>query len=415
MRVGVDDTDSPRTMCTTYLGAVLSRRLQALGIKVTRAYLVRLNPNVPFKTRGNAAIALEAEGDPDEAFLETCQCVEELADLEAQNTHPGVVVAEERPSSAFYFQAVQDFCRLEDAVTLLEDTGALYRGYKIGRGLIGATAAVAADFADATFEWLSYRAPERWGSDREVDAGSLRASEAATSPHTWDTVDLQNRTVVCVPHTPDPVLFGIRGVNPYWVAKARGFVQAEPAVCEQIYLTNQGTDAHLCAGMIGTLIEGRSYCLSGMVMTRAETLSGGHVRVVLSEEGQAVPCMAYEPTKGFRDTVRALIPGDRVKVTGSYKRGSINLEKLCVEVLAEDVNDRPPLCVICGRRMTSAGRGKGYKCRSCGARAVTPEKVVRPRSIQKGWYQVPSCARRHLAKPLVREGTTVLSNRGEPL
>jgi tRNA(Ile2)-agmatinylcytidine synthase len=402
MRIGIDDTDSPRTMCTTYLGAVLVRRLQEAGIRVERTYLVRLNPNVTYKTRGNAAIALDAEGDPGKAFALACKCVEELADFKGENTHPGVVVAQERPKIDFYHRAVRDFCTLEEAIDLLNRSDALYRGYKNRRGLIGATAAVAAVFADATYEWLSYRSPSRWGTAREVDPAGLRVSQSATTPHTWDTVDSQNHLVVCVPHTPDPVLFGIRGASPFWVAKARAFVRSEPPVCEQIYLTNQGTDAHLIREQLGALAEGRSYVLSGTILNRPETRKGGHVRVLLSGDFGTVPCLAYEPTKGFRKVVRSLVPGDRVTVTGSYKRESINLEKLCIEVLAEDAEIHPPRCAECGKHMTSAGYRKGYKCRSCDARSHLGEKQVLPRLVQIGWYEVPSCARRHLARPLIR-------------
>jgi tRNA(Ile2) C34 agmatinyltransferase TiaS len=50
-------------MCTTYLGAVLARRLIREHMRVREARLVRLNPNVTWKTRGNAAIMLDVEGD----------------------------------------------------------------------------------------------------------------------------------------------------------------------------------------------------------------------------------------------------------------------------------------------------------------------------------------------------------------
>ena len=51
MLIGIDDTDSPAGMCTTYLGAVLARRLIHDHMQVKEARLVRLNPNVTFKTR----------------------------------------------------------------------------------------------------------------------------------------------------------------------------------------------------------------------------------------------------------------------------------------------------------------------------------------------------------------------------
>ena len=80
MLIGIDDTDSPAGMCTTYLGAVLARRLIREHMRVREARLVRINPNVTFKTRGNAAIMLDVVGAPDRAFTVACDLVEELAD-----------------------------------------------------------------------------------------------------------------------------------------------------------------------------------------------------------------------------------------------------------------------------------------------------------------------------------------------
>ncbi len=44
--------------------------------------------------------------------------------------------------------------------------------------------------------------------------------------------------------------------------------------------------------------------------------------------------MAYEPTKNFRQVVRQLVPGDEVIAFGSFKKGSINLEKIRIVTLA---------------------------------------------------------------------------------
>jgi tRNA(Ile2)-agmatinylcytidine synthase len=52
--------------------------------------------------------------------------------------------------------------------------------------------------------------------------------------------------------------------------------------------------------------------------------------------------------------------------------------------------------------MTSDGKGKGYKCKKCGARAKDPEIKEISRTLKPGWYEVPPTARRHLAKPLCR-------------
>ncbi len=190
MLIGIDDTDSPAGMCTTYLGAVLARRLLREHMQVTEARLVRLNPNVTYKTRGNAAIMLDVEGDPDRAFTIAYTLVEELADFSCANTNPGLVVTEQKPDPAFYRKAVTDFCTIEEAVAILDVTGARYHGWKNRRGLIGATAATASDLPDATSEILVYREPARFGTPRSVDRQSLFDAETATFPHTWDTVDI---------------------------------------------------------------------------------------------------------------------------------------------------------------------------------------------------------------------------------
>jgi len=402
MFIGIDDTDSPAGMCTTYLGAVLARRLIREHMRVHGARLVRLNPNVTWKTRGNAAIMLDVKGDPDRAFAMACDIVEELADFPCEKTNPGVVVTEKKPDPAFYRKAVEDFCTVEEAVALLEETGARYLGWKNRRGLIGATAATASELPDATSEILVYREPGRFGTPRSVDRDDLFEAERWTFPHTWDTVDIVNDVVVCVPHTPDPVLFGIRGESPKRVMAARQMVRSEKPGLEQIWETNQGTDAHLLAGTIGALREGLSYHVRGSAASAPKTGTGGHVSFTIRDGGDTVRCMAYEPTKNFRQVVRQLVPGDAVIVAGSYKKGSINLEKMKVVSLAKARRIRPPICLACNRRMTSDGRGKGWKCRKCGARSAEPEVEEIPRTLEPGWYEVPPTARRHLAKPLCR-------------
>jgi tRNA(Ile2)-agmatinylcytidine synthase len=402
MLLGIDDTDSPSGMCTTYLGALLARKLIKMHMPVREVRLLRLNPNVIYKTRGNAAICLEVNGDKERVFETACGMVSELAHFSNENTNPGVVVVETSPGPDFYWKAVKDYCTIDEAVKVLDAAGARYKGFKNGRGLIGATAAVCSVFPDMTYEYLTYRKSDNFGTPRNVSRESLLDAETSTYPHTWDTFDIENDTVVCVPHTPDPVLFGIRGESPSWVAFARMLVNSEPTGIEQIFITNQGTDAHLIEGGISDLSEGLSYRVSGTVCSRAETGRGGHVSIEIGEGDKTARCMAYEPTKGFRNVLRRLWPGDEVMVTGSYKNGSINLEKLCIIALSKAITRHPPMCPACGTRMTSAGSNQGYKCRKCRAREKSPQITIHERTVAPGWYEVPPVARRHLAKPLCR-------------
>jgi tRNA(Ile2)-agmatinylcytidine synthase len=400
--IGIDDTDSQEGMCTTWLGSRLIRDLRRIGYRIEEARLIRLNPTIPHRTRGNAAVAIRASGDPDRAFNIACDLVDRYASLGCEKTHPGIVVSDCQPPAYFYFQAVTATCTIRQAVDFLKEHARSWRGYKLGRGLIGATAAVASVLPDYTWEILVYRDESRWGSPREVDLKSIFTSEEVTSPHTWDSGDPIQKDVVCVPHTPDPVLFGIRGDSPFFVAKAVSCIRSEQYGWGQIWLTNQGTDAHLLTGIMGNLEDGCSYQVRGVVQDVPRTIRGGHVSLNIGSNDHMLTCMAFEPTKEFRNYVRSLLPGDRIVAAGSYTGGSLNLEK--IYLFPGDIQEklRAPFCIPCQKQMTSAGAGKGYKCRRCGARSLTPVKVPVQRIIHPGWYEVPPSARRHLARPLIR-------------
>jgi len=98
--VGIDDTDSPQGGCTTYVACKLAEKFGKLGAKfVDYPNLLRLNPNVPWKTRGNASVSLRLEVDPGlvepikEAVIHE---VEADARFECSNTNPGVAFHEGR-------------------------------------------------------------------------------------------------------------------------------------------------------------------------------------------------------------------------------------------------------------------------------------------------------------------------------
>ena len=62
--LGMDDTDSLQKGCTTYIGALLVDRLLERGSRFfDYPNLIRLNPNIPWKSRGNAAVCLRFESE----------------------------------------------------------------------------------------------------------------------------------------------------------------------------------------------------------------------------------------------------------------------------------------------------------------------------------------------------------------
>jgi tRNA(Ile2)-agmatinylcytidine synthase len=411
--IGLDDTDSrERGMCTTYLATRVAEAIVDDGGTVDRRLLVRLNPAVEHKTRGNAALALHTDIDPDRALNLAAAELEPLAETDDPRTSPGVVVADDPPEAVprsvadFARRAVTDLLDPAEATDLADTAGYRHRGWAGGRGRIGALAAVGAwrAFDEWTHEHIAYREFERCGSPRDVDEASVFAAADEWYPTAWDTVDRVERQAVCVPSAPGPILYGIRGDDPDAVRELAGRIESEPIERAATFVTNQGTDAHLRDGTIGDLSDGHAYRVDGTVSTEPETRTGGHVFFTLSGRDcseERVDCVAFEPTKRFRDRVRALRLGDEITACGEVSNGTVKLEKFAVRSL-QWTAETTPTCDECGRSMESAGRGQGYRCRDCGTSAPGPETVDLDRDLERGWYEVPPCARRHIAKPLVR-------------
>jgi len=405
--IGIDDTDSrERGMCTTYLAARVADTLEERGRSVSERRLVRLDPAVEYKTRGNAALAVETAADPETALSVACEALP-LAETADPRTNPGVVVADAVPDDVATFarRAVREHVALDTARGHIDRHGFAHREQGTGRGLVGALAAVGAGraFEEWTYECISYRERDRWGTPREVDYDSVVAAADDAYPTVWDTVDRVERDAVCVPHTPCPILHGIRGDDADAVRAVAAAIESEPVARRSLFRTNQGTDAHLRVGTVGAAVDGCAYRLDGTVVNAPETRRGGHVFFGLADGDDRLQCVAFEPTKRFRDRVRALRPGDRLTVCGEVTEGTLKLEKFAVRSLVTTEQVTPD-CPDCGRSMESAGRGQGYRCRDCSTSA--PGKITRrlDRDSERGWYEVPPCARRHVAKPLVRGG-----------
>lgn len=408
--IGLDDTDSREGGCTTWL----SRRVREAFPDFSEARpprLVRLNPNVPWKTRGNAALALALDDGGalalDDALARVERVVRAHARLGTAGTEPGIVVSRRALDPALYERAVRGVVAREDALARVEEAGAIALGLAGGRGVIGAAAALAWAPLDRTFEAIAYRERARWGTPRVVPESDVAALEARF-PATFDSYDPVEREVVMVPSSPCPVLWGVRADDARSALDAAASVGGERAAEVVLFESNQGTDDHLapatCADaqpLASAIVEAR--------VVREPREAGGHVFAELADESSELRIAAYAPTRSFRRVVAALAPGDVVRACGGVKTGpdgarTLALEKLAVvepaRVLRKLGN---PACPACGRAMKSAGRRAGYRCRACGTRegSDAAKRVDAPRPAP-GWFEVPACARRHLAKPLKR-------------
>lgn len=407
--IGLDDTDSRTSgMCTTYVGARIADALIEAGHSVDDRLLIRLNPAVEHKTRGNGAVAIHTNAPPETALEVASHLVTDLARTAESRTNPGIVVASDGKTpalAALTWKAIRQILTLEFVRTRLAELDVVTWSAGSGRGLIGAAAAIGADaaFSSWTVELLGYRESARRGTPRSIDAASVFHAAECTYPRVWDTVDMVAEEPVCVPNAPGPVLFGLRGESPGAVRTAAAALDHEPLERQAIYRTNQGTDAHLVHSTITAARDGQCIRVPGRVVDAPTRERGGHVRFEIGDAQATMRCVAFAPTGRFRDRVQALNTGDRILACGEVGDGTLKLEKF---LLRNPRRHRRavPRCSACGRQMESAGRTQGYRCRDCDRHASKKRLVAQDRSLTPGWYEVPPVARRHLARPLIRGG-----------
>ncbi len=379
--LGVDDTDSRFGHCTTHLGYLIVCELARIGCAFS-AYprLVRLNPNIPFKTRGNAAVCIEFEASSDglrnEAFRSAKRLLQREADVENGANSALVMASKDEHSEFFrrvYQSAVGAVVSYRRLLSVVSSMGIRFALLGNGMGMVGACASLGfiCDLDDHTYELIAYRRPENCGTRRALEQGSVLEMEGETFPHTFNSFDHESGRVLVAPTGPDPVLAGVRGDSPRAVLEAfRKVRTGEEPLGHVVYATNQCTDAHLEQRLSTPLKAYHAGWLEGEVVS-SQPLQGGHLKLQLRADVSTLVCMVYEPSGDLRRAARLLRPGDSVRVYGGVRRASsknpavVNVERLDV---------------------LSVSRGS---------------KASR---IHQGTYLASPRAQRHLTKQLIRYG-----------
>jgi tRNA(Ile2)-agmatinylcytidine synthase len=324
-----------------------------------------------------------------------------------EGASPGLVVSRRAPSSRYYWQTVRSIVARGDIEDELDRIGAKRFELEGGRGVIGASAAMAWRPRDRTYEVLAYRSRARWGTPRVVDSEDAKALDSRY-PSTFNNYDEASCRPAIAPHSGCPILMGIRGDDPGELVEALGSVRSEEKERWLLFLTNQGTDDHIIRRWT-EMLPNRSYELRGTVMATPSTVPGGHVIVRLDAGRQGpIDCAAYEPSGAFRDTVKQLRAGDEIAVLGELRDQprTLNIEKLLVVRLANAQRKlKNPICPFCHKSMKSVGKGGGYRCKRCRRKSDADAAVFESehRWLLPGWYEPPVCSRRHLSMPLKRQ------------
>jgi tRNA(Ile2)-agmatinylcytidine synthase len=423
MHIGLDDTDSTNGGCTTYLAAVLIEKLEKFNIQFNDyPTLIRLNPNVPWKTRGNGALCLrftystEFENEIKTAAMELW---EEHSAIKERGTDPGIVFYKNNEIpielQAFAKKTETTIVTLKEATALIKKLGAEAVGFNTCRGIIGALAAIGETLeGDYTYELIAYRTPENLGTKRRVDEASIFEMDKSTLPYTFNNVDSEKNRVIITPRGPDPILFGIRGESAEIVKKAFEIIKPlEPIERWVIFRSNQGTDAHLKPiKALSDLEPYSSIIVKGIVSQNPRVIPLRHVIFSIKDDSAEVDCAAYEPTGDLRKIARELFVGDSVEVYGAVNKATatkpltINLEKINALKLIPQVIYENPLCPNCGKRLKSMGKSQGFRCEKCHVKHADLKKtsLSLTRTIKECMYFTSTRSQRHLTKPFRRYG-----------
>jgi len=406
--ISIDDSDSPWGGCTTHLATILlTGPLRDKILLVDYPLLVRLNPSVPRKTRGNAAVVLRGYSIiPLEEIAEIIHAEQSnYSNVRPPGKEPGLAVYPglepwRDPRLRFlYKKAVSDYIPITMARRIAYKSGVSLVG---GSGIVGSLSSLAAlaPWDPYTYELIAYRKPENIGKPRCVrDPWSVEARIPSCGNA---NTDHYNTILSAAPGGPDPVLAGFRGREAWCLSEYKELL------CEEswgwtIYRSNQHTGIHAIQS-IGPPRPYKVVRVKGIVKETPKLLPKGHVLVSLETAWGTLTAAFYRETGPLRDAARLLEPGDYIIVEASVVPRSqgltLSVEAMEIRRLAVRHVTLAPRCPSCGRRMKSMGRGKGYKCPSCGLRdpQAKPLLLRVPRRLVPGRVTASVSGARHLTR-----------------
>jgi tRNA(Ile2)-agmatinylcytidine synthase len=416
LNIGFDDTDSPKGMCTTFLAYKIVDLLKKQETEfLDFPKLIRFNPNIPWKTRGNGAVSLRIRTkNPSKIKNQIKNLVEKYSDIK-NGANPGLVFYESKeiPEQFIRFSklALWQLINRNRAKKFATKNNIEFFYQGNGQGLVGAIGAIGYDFQDHTLELLSYRKNSNFGKERKLSAKSVKTMQEKTLPYTFNSFDNKKERVLIAPHGPDPVFYGVRGENVTSLLRATKILETDEKLAGyMIFKSNQGTGDHLKNEFNITNIKPyASGKITGIISDEPKIVKGGHVFFSIISDGYELRCAVYKPT-GISFVALSLIKGDKVCIGGGIRKASknhpriLNLEFIDVISLEKNLIKSNPICKKCDKKMKSKGKNQGYQCIKCGKKLANKVILEIPRKIKKQLYIPNVSAHRHLSRPLQRIG-----------
>ena len=414
LHIGIDDTDSAKGMCTTFLAYKIISRLKKENVDfLDFPNLVRFNPNIPWKTRGNGAVGFKiSTSHPKKIKNLVKKFVKQYSDVK-NGANPGLVFCQDEnipdDFSKLSSDAMWKLINRNSAKKILTKHNLDFFYLGNGQGLVGATSVIGYNFEDQTYELLSYRKPSHFGKKRSLDKSKVKQMQEKTYPNTFNSFDSKKNKILLMPHGPDPVFYGVRGENSKTLISASKMIQPKEKLAGHlIFKTNQGTGDHLKNEIdVNNFLPYTSGTLQGIVDSKPIVTKGGHVFFSIVSKSIKIHCAVYKPTR-ITDIANELIVGDIIKVGGGIRKATktlpriLNLEFIKILKLEKKSKLVNPFCQKCKKHMKSKGKNQGFQCVHC---KNTSSHIIRqfiPRSLKKQLYIPDVSAHRHLTKPIQR-------------
>ena len=328
LTIGFDDTDSPKGMCTTFLAYKIVDELKKENSEfLDFPRLIRFNPNIPWKTRGNGAVSMTVlTKNPLKIKNKIKKLVLKYSDIQ-NGANPGLVFYEKETIpiefTEFSNLALWQLINRNNAkkFAVKNELDFFYLGN--GQGLIGAIGAIGYSFNDHTLELLSYRKQSKFGKERRISTQSVKDMQEKTAPYTFNSFDTKKGRVLITPHGPDPVFYGVRGENIDSLLLATRILKSKEKLAGyMIFKSNQGTGDHLKNELDSYNIKPyASGKITGIVSSKPIVLKGGHVFFSVTSNSVEMLCAVYNPT-GIGSIVQNLVVGDKICVGGGIKKAT---------------------------------------------------------------------------------------------
>jgi tRNA(Ile2)-agmatinylcytidine synthase len=332
--IAIDGFDTPYAGCTTHFTVFLLKKImnKISSVELEKnPFLVRLNPAVPWRTRGNASISLVLSVGDGRGLNRIIDVSKEAVAkyTEAIGGNKGtIIIAEpseglESFSTRVYKKAVVDIVPRELVLRKLENIRYVRL---IGReSVVGAVSAIGFlnKEGEHSYELIAYREPGRIGKRRVSDESVLEAERMYNT--LFNNYDYLRKRSVASPAGPDPVLIGLRGLDAYDLVKAFDEIEiGEPVWAKCLFITNQHTDAHMVPRVIGSLRIYQTGFVEGVVVSEPRVKKKGHTEIVLTDSTWYIKTIFFAETRPMNKIAQKLRMGDSNLISFTFFL-SINL------------------------------------------------------------------------------------------